>query len=152
MFDNLDDALREFLIRELPINDGEIDIAFDQPKREWSSRLSRPTLNVFLRDIRENVKLRSHSPGYDVAINGDHATLSRQGLYLDLYYMVTAWATDPADEHRILARALASLLRYRYLPDEIVAQHASGAWVERGAPGGSIRRPWQSQRCVVGAR
>jgi hypothetical protein len=37
--------------------------------------------------------------------------------------MVTAWAKDPLDEHRILSRALVSLFRFRGLPNDITAEH-----------------------------
>jgi hypothetical protein len=57
MIDELDEVLRQLLVREIPIKNGEVDIKFEQPKREWSSRLSRPTLNLFLYDVRENSKL-----------------------------------------------------------------------------------------------
>ena len=58
MFDELDEALRRLLIREIPIKNNEVDISFDQPKSEWSARLNRPTVNLFLHDVRENTKLR----------------------------------------------------------------------------------------------
>ncbi len=48
MYNDLDEALRQLLIRELPIKNSDVDIKFDQPKREWSGRLNRPTLNLFL--------------------------------------------------------------------------------------------------------
>ncbi|MCB0014294.1 MAG: DUF4255 domain-containing protein, partial [Anaerolineales bacterium] len=67
MFDELEEALRQLLIQEIPITDGEIEIAFDQPKREWSARLSRPTINLFLYDVRENVMLRNY--GFPVSDN-----------------------------------------------------------------------------------
>jgi hypothetical protein len=44
---DLDEVLRELLTREIDIKDNEVDITFDQPKREWSARLSKPTLNLF---------------------------------------------------------------------------------------------------------
>ena len=43
MFHDLDEVLRQLLIEEIPIKNGEVDIEFDQPSREWSARLSRPT-------------------------------------------------------------------------------------------------------------
>jgi len=62
MIDELDEVLRKFLIREIPIKNTDVDIKFDMPKREWSARLNRPTLNLFLYDIRENTKLRQAQP------------------------------------------------------------------------------------------
>ena len=58
MIEDLDEALRKLLIREIPIRNGEVDVEFDQPSREWSAKISRPTLDLFLWDVRENQKLR----------------------------------------------------------------------------------------------
>ena len=37
MIADLDETIRQLLITEMPIENGEIDVTFDQPKREWSS-------------------------------------------------------------------------------------------------------------------
>lgn len=124
MIDQIDEALRHFLVRELPVRNNEIEIAFDQPKREWSARLSKPTLNLFLRDLRENSKLRSPQPTMQRMANGDTAQLARQAIRIDLHYLITAWAREPLDEHRILARMLSVLFRYRKIPDDILELYA----------------------------
>ena len=119
MIDDLDEALRQFLIRELPILNGEVDIEFDQPKREWSARVSRPTLNLFLYDIRENQKLRQTQPMWENELNPEGVTIQRRKpVRLDLYYMITAWATEPEDEHRLLSRTLMTLFRFPNVPNE----------------------------------
>lgn len=122
MIDLLDDALREFLIKELPVRDNEIDISFDQPKREWSARLSRPTVNVYLRDIRENTKLRATTPGGSFTRTDTQARFERDAVRIELAYMITAWAKDPLDEHRILSRLLTALFRFRGLPQDVAAE------------------------------
>src|SRR6185436_6936202 len=38
-------------------------------------------------------------------------------------YLVTAWATDPGDEHRLLARTLMALLRFQELPDDLLPEN-----------------------------
>ncbi len=121
MIDSLDEALRQLLIQELPIQDDEIDIAFDQPSQDWSSRLARPTLNLFLYVLHENKVLRSTQPLWDQQIeaNGKSATWQRRPMRLDLQYLVTAWATEPEDEHRLLGRSLMALSRYPHLPEEL---------------------------------
>lgn len=118
MIDELDDALRDLLIRDMPINNNEVDIAFDQPTRDWTSRLSRPTLNLFMHDVRENNKLRTQQPYLGSTGNGVTATMSASPVRLDVHYMVTAWANDPGDEHRLLGRMLMVLYRYKALPEE----------------------------------
>jgi hypothetical protein len=123
MIDDLDEVLRQLLIREMPIKNGEVDIKFDQPKREWSARVSRPTLNLFLYDVRENQKLRQAQPMWDMVHNPDGTiTRRRKPVRLDLHYMITAWATEPEDEHRLLARALMALFRFSHLPEELLPE------------------------------
>lgn len=122
MIDDLDEVLRQLLIRELPIKNSEVEIAFDQPKREWSSRLSRPTLNLFVYDLHENNRLRA-SKQWRVEYDGDGTTIQRrQPIRLDVHYMTTAWAADPGDEHRLLTRALLMFLRLPSLPDNLLPE------------------------------
>src|SRR5512137_1156548 len=107
MIDDLDEVLRQLLIRELPIKNGEVDVQFDQPKREWSAKVSRPTINLFLHDVRENAKLRQTQPMWDLTQNPDGTvTQRRKPVRVDLHYIITAWATEPEDEHRLLGRTL----------------------------------------------
>lgn len=123
MIDELDEVLRQFLMRELPIKNGEVDIAFNQPKREWSARISRPTLNLFLYDVRENTKLRQHVPAFDVERTSTGTVIQRRKpVRVDLYYLVTAWATEPEDEHRLLARTMAALSRYGSIPEDLLPE------------------------------
>lgn len=118
MIDDLDDALRDLLIQDLPISNNEVDIVFDQPTRDWASRLSRPTINLFMHDVRENNKLRTQQPYIGAAVSGTMATMSISPVRLDVHYMVTTWANDPGDEHRLLGRLLMVLYRYKSLPEE----------------------------------
>lgn len=123
MINDLDEVLRQFLIRELPIRNREVDIAFDQPKREWSSRLSRPTLNLFLYDVRENKELRQAQPAWMIDRRPDGtATQRRRPVRVDLHYMITAWAAEAEDEHRLLARTLMAFFRYPHLPEDLLPE------------------------------
>jgi len=122
MIHDLDDVLRQLLINEIPIRNSEVDIVFDQPTREWAARLSRPTLNVFLHDIRENLKLR-HSQQWIVEQNPDGtATQRRTPVRVDLHYIITAWANAPDDEHSLLARTLMALFRGPSLPQDLLPE------------------------------
>jgi hypothetical protein len=122
MINDLDETLRQLLIREIPIKNGEVDIAFDQPKREWSGRLNRPTLNLFLHDVRENSKLRQTQPAWEIQRHNGNVTRRRKPVRVDLHYMITCWTTDPEDEHRLLARTLMALFRTPELPDELLPE------------------------------
>ena len=121
MISDLDEVLRQLLIRELPVKNGEVDIEFDQPVREWSSRLTKPTLNLFLHDLRENNTLRQAD--WEIHKNGDGTyTRRRKALRLDLRYMITAWTAEPEDEHRLLTRTLMALYRYPHLPEDLLSE------------------------------
>ena len=59
MFADLDETIRQLLIKGIPLDLSEVDVSFEAPDREWSGRLSRPTINCFLYDVRENLDLRA---------------------------------------------------------------------------------------------
>ncbi|MGE5463756.1 MAG: Pvc16 family protein [Syntrophothermus sp.] len=120
MIADLDETIRQLLIAEVPIKNGEIEISFDQPKREWSSHLSRPTVNFFLYDLRENPALRTHQ--WERLAEGGNggrlAHLKRTPFRVDCLYMLTTWAVEPEDEHRLLTRCLMALFRFPVLPED----------------------------------
>lgn len=119
MLEDLDETIRQLLIAEMPVKNGEIEISFDQPKREWSARLSKPTLNLFLYDVRENNVLRQHQWEQLPANASDpRAHLKRLPFRVDCTYMLTTWATVPEDEHRLLTRGLLALFRFPILPED----------------------------------
>lgn len=124
MLADLDQTIEKIITAELPIKNGEIDIAFDQPKREWSARLSRPTLNFFLFDIRENNVLRRHQWEKVAQLPGNggppHVQQKRTPFRIDCHYIITSWAANPKDEHRLLSRCLQTLFRYPILPDDFL--------------------------------
>lgn len=124
----LDDVLRELLVRELPINNGDVDVAFDQPTREWSGKLSRPTVNLFLHEITENKTLREHR--WQVEKTNGAYSRQRKPLRVDLHYMITAWAADAEDEHRLLTRTLLALFRHPTLPEEMLPETLQGQPVD----------------------
>ena len=120
MLADLDETIRQLLIAEMPVRNDEIEISFHQPKREWSSKLSRPTVNFFLYDVRENPTLRQSAwerlPGRESRDGQAH--LKRTPYRVDCTYLVTTWATEPDDEHQLLARCLMPLLRNPVLPED----------------------------------
>jgi hypothetical protein len=129
MFSDVDETLRERLTADMPIQGAEIDVDFDRPTREWSSRLSKPTLNLFLFDVRERAEFRDQIRR-PVLIQDGNATMARPPLRLDLSYVITAWTKEPGDEHRILARALAAM----YRASELVPAVLHGALAEGSLP------------------
>jgi hypothetical protein len=78
-------------------------------------------VNFYLYDLRENVTLRHH--GWE-AVNGNGkdatrvAQRKRTPLRVDCFYMLTTWASEPDDEHRLLSRCLTALFRFPIIPVE----------------------------------
>jgi hypothetical protein len=125
MIPDIDNALREMLQGAFapngsPRKRGEVDIVFDQPKREWSARVSKPTLNLFLYDIRENTELRASEQPLREQAENDRIRLRHSPVRMDLCYLVTGWAKEVQDEHRLLSAALNTFLRNPVIPDELL--------------------------------
>lgn len=118
MFQDLDETLEELLIQKVPIKNTDIDIKFEIPNTDWETRLQKPTINLFLYDIRENLELRSNERF--LTRNGATGTETRDPVRMDLSYMITVWTKEIADEHRLLGNILKTLLRYPILPPEVL--------------------------------
>jgi hypothetical protein len=69
MLHDFDKTLEKLLLQQGNLSD--IEISFEQPTREWSGRLNRPTLNCFCFDLRENLKLRNME--MQTTVNGNRA-------------------------------------------------------------------------------
>ena len=119
VFADLDETIRALLIRCVPLELAEVDVSFEAPDREWSGRLSRPTVNCFLYDIRENLELRQTDWEVQRRSNGT-ATIRRLPTRIDATYQITVWARAPEDEHRLLWRVMAALFRNQDIPDSLL--------------------------------
>ncbi len=125
MLADLDETLRKILIDRIPIRNGEIDIKFDQPKREWSARLSKPTVNMFLYDMRENAQLRRQQ-FERTRHNGRVVAEQRTAYRMDCFYMITTWAAEAEDEHRLMWRTVHALFQYPSLAKESLTGKLKG--------------------------
>ncbi|HEY5955035.1 MAG TPA: DUF4255 domain-containing protein [Polyangiaceae bacterium] len=121
MIQDLDETIKELLVQKVPINTSAIDIKFDMPTKEWSTTITKPTINLFLYDLRENVELRSNERYWTRTGNPPtSATESRAPVRLDLSYLISVWTTEISDEHRLLGRLLATLFRFHVLPTDVL--------------------------------
>ena len=115
MLADLDETLRTLLRTELERHGFEgVDIAFDAPAREWSGQLSKPTVNIFLYDLREAETLRTSEWS---RIQRDGRTFEgRPPMVMECSYAVTAWTQAVEDEHRLLSQVLAIFYAYPEIP------------------------------------
>lgn len=123
MIPDVDEVLKKLLIHEIEIKGNEVDIQFDQPKREWSSRLSKPTINLFLFDIRENLRLRGAEQYRTINRPDGVAEVRRNPVRMDLRYIMSAWVKEAEDEHLLLASAINGLLRNPFLPEKFLTKN-----------------------------
>jgi hypothetical protein len=117
MLADLDETLRKMLREELEVHGFEgVDIAFDAPSRDWSGQLSKPTVNIFLYDLREAETMRQ-SEWTSVTRNGQRFD-ARPPMVMECSYAVTAWTQAVEDEHRLLSQVLAILFAFPEIPHE----------------------------------
>src|SRR5829696_2731057 len=120
MLADLDETLRSLLREELERHGFEgVDIAFDAPAREWSGQLSKPTVNLFLYDLREAESLRTSEWPRATSSNGRRVE-TRPPMMMECSYAVTAWTQAVEDEHRLLSQVLAVLFAFPALPTDLM--------------------------------
>ena len=123
---DLDEALRTLLRRELERHGFEgVEVAFDAPASDWSAKLTSPTVNLFLYDLRENLGQSEATPR-GVRVNGAHMD-APPPMRLEVTYAVTAWTKAVEDEHRLLSQVLAILFSHPSLPGDLLAGRLAGA-------------------------
>jgi len=113
----VDLSLETFLRAEVPLSGDQIDISFDAPDDDWGARRTKPTVNLFLWDVRMN--LRDRESGIDTWT--DDSGRLRRGApkpRVNLRYLVTAWTTEPRDEHQLLGAMLAAFYQHVDFPVE----------------------------------
>lgn len=121
MIEALDETIKQLLVEKTPLNLAEVDISFDVPNREWSGAISKPTINIYLYDIRENLHYTPPQGEWQIE-RGPNGRIvkNKPGTRYDLSYLITAWTTNTEDEHRLLWYVLATLARYTYLPRDVL--------------------------------
>jgi hypothetical protein len=125
----VDDALRT-LVRTQALEGAEVEVLFDAPTKDWAARRNAPTVNLYLYDIREDLRRRERGLSEE---RDDDGTVRRRRpapRYFKLSYLVTAWTQRPEDEHLLLDQLLRCFLRYEALPQNLV----TGRLAEPGMP------------------
>lgn len=119
MIHEIDEALRT-LIRRDAVNGTDVDVVFEAPTKDWAARRNAPTVDVYLYDIREDLKWRAY--GSTDVVNADGHTVARQGPphFFKLSYLITAWTQRPEDEHRLLSAVLRCFLRFSAIPPDLL--------------------------------
>jgi hypothetical protein len=119
MIHDVDESLRELTRRDV-LNGAKLEISFDAPNRDWSSRRNAPALNLYLYDVREDLTRRQvqfEELRDDDGLVTDRRTPARM---FKLSYLVTAWTSRPEDEHRLLSAVISCFIRFDALPRDVL--------------------------------
>ena len=129
MIHDVDESLRTLARRDL-LNGSQVEVSFEAPTKDWSTRRNAPTLDFYLYDIREDLERRQVQ--YDEVRNEEGVIIERRPppRRFKLSYLVTAWTQRPEDEHRLLSSVLSCFLRFDALPGDVL----QGELAEQGYP------------------
>ncbi|WP_040699840.1 DUF4255 domain-containing protein [Nocardia vinacea] len=129
MFVEVDEALRT-LIGADAVDRNEVDVVFDAPTKDWAARRNSPTVNMFLYDIREDLRRRQRGLINEYDDRGVVVNRHQGPRYFKLSYLITAWTQRPEDEHRLLSALLSCFLRH----DQIPPASLTGTLADIGLP------------------
>jgi hypothetical protein len=115
----VDEALRA-LIRQDALPGSDVEVVFDAPTKDWASRRNTPTVDVYLYDIREDLRRRERGMINEYDDSGRVVDRHLPPRYFKLSYLITAWTQRPEDEHRLLSATLACFLRHDAIPAELL--------------------------------
>jgi hypothetical protein len=110
----IDAALESFLRATVPLSAQDVDVSFEAPDRDWSAKLTRPTVSVFLWDIRRST--RHEQAGVEEVEVGGRLVRRLPLPRVELRYVLTAWTSDHGDERALLAGAMRSVLAHGEIP------------------------------------
>lgn len=119
MLEFIDESLEGFLRAMVPLSASDVDVSFEAPDRTWSAKLNRPTVNMFLWDIKRTTeRARTGMEEYEQGgVRMRRLALPR----VELRYLISAWTSDHADERALLGGLLQTVLGHSAIPMEYVA-------------------------------
>ena len=120
----IDAALEAFLRATVPLSAQDVDVSFEPPDRDWSAKLTRPTVNVFLWDIRRSTERARPASRRSSATASSSAAAPLPRV--ELRYLVTAWTSDHGDERALLAGLMRSILAHGEMPGDVPRRRAAG--------------------------
>ena len=119
MIHDVDESLRALVRRDV-LNEAGIEISFDAPTREWSTRRNAPALNLYLYEIREDLTRRGEQFEERRDEQGFVTGRRPPPRKFKLSYLITAWTQRPEDEHRLLSAVLTCFLGFDAIPAEVL--------------------------------
>jgi hypothetical protein len=115
----IDEGVESFLRAAVPLSSTDIDVSFEAPDRDWSAKLSRPTVNLFLWDLRRSAE---RSQGGMRTVTRDGVRVHQPALpVVELRYVITAWTSDHGDERGLLSGLMRAILSSSTIPRQFLS-------------------------------
>lgn len=149
MIEQVDRAIENFFRREVPLPEASVAISFETPDRAWGAGRTRPTISAFLWQIVRNP--RSMRGGMEER-RGDGSVQRRPVTpIVDVHYLLTAWTSEPRDEHQLLGSLLTTILSFGRLPEEALPESLAGSRCGIGLAPPDVRPPAELWTALGGA-
>jgi Pvc16 N-terminal domain len=116
MMNAVSHALVELLRREV-LGDA-VPVNLDAPNRPWSQATVRPTVNMFLYDVRENMLRREVMLEPVRDSNGAVVGRRSPATRYDLHYVLSVWGCPVELEYQLLSALVVGLGSHAVLPPE----------------------------------
>lgn len=114
MLARIDESLESFLRAVAPLSAVDIDVSFETPDEEWAAKLTRPTVNLYLWDIRRS-NSRSVTGLEEFERNG--VSMRRMALpRVEMHYFISVWTSEHDDERALLTALMLPLLATNEIP------------------------------------
>ena len=129
MIAQVDDALHDIVTTEA-LQSADLEVVFDAPTKDWAARRNAPTVNLYLYDIREDLRRRERGLIAEYDERGAVVSRRQTPRHFKITYLITAWTQRPEDEHRLLSALLYCFLANESLPAALLR----GRLAETGLP------------------
>jgi hypothetical protein len=121
MIADIHETIKNLLFENAGFSRSDVDIDFEIPNRNWIGTLTRPTINFFLYDLEEDTKNRGSLDNAYFQQRFDKSNQARsRPRRMNLKYQVMAISQDTRDQHELLWRVLAVLMRYATVPEALL--------------------------------
>lgn len=148
MLKDIHNALVQLVYTYGRIDPLDVDVRFDIPDEEWVSSLTRPTISFFLFDVQENTEKRETS--MQTLRESGKAQRRMPPRRIDLYYLASVLTAEVEDEHQLLWRLLATLMKHQQFPAAALPNSLKSldpgivTRVERQHEGGNLLEIWNA--------
>ena len=127
MIADIHETIKNLLFEHAGFSRSDVDIDFEIPNRNWIGTLTRPTINFFLYDLEEDTKNRgSLDNAYFQQRNEKSNVAKSRPRRMNLKYQVMAISQDTRDQHELLWRTLAVLMKFPTIPDNVLPKSITG--------------------------